>query len=108
MKVEGPDLKEGIQDNFRQWYMEAKRTTGNLPEFPADEEWQKSDFKFSNQAQTPATAAEDTSKDSPKEDAKADKKGKKGDDGNTEEGFRYDDSEFLTNVQSKYVYLKRR
>ena len=46
MKIEGPDMKESIQDSFRQWYMEHKRIFGKFPEFPEDEVWQKSGFAF--------------------------------------------------------------
>ena len=46
MKVEGPDMKESIQDSFRQWYMEHKRLYGKFPEFPEDEVWQKPGFQF--------------------------------------------------------------
>lgn len=42
-------MKEGIQDNFRQWYMEYKRLNGKLPEFPADRVWQQANFSFMNQ-----------------------------------------------------------
>ncbi|KAJ3092088.1 Dynein regulatory complex protein 11 [Quaeritorhiza haematococci] len=31
MKVEGPDMKETMQDTFRQWYMEFKRIHGKYP-----------------------------------------------------------------------------
>ena len=46
MKIEGPDIKETIQDSFRQWYMEHKRIHGKFPEFPEDEVWQKPGFQF--------------------------------------------------------------
>lgn len=45
-KVEGPDMKESMQDSFRQWYMDHKRSTGKFPEFPDDEVWQQPGFKF--------------------------------------------------------------
>lgn len=100
-KVEGPDMKEGIQDSFRQWYMESKRTTGSLPEFPADEVWQQSDFKFSSHAQTPGNDEAAQAAAAAKEEQKAkDKKGKK-DGEEVEESFRYDNSEFITNIKKK-------
>ena len=46
MKIEGPDIKETMQDSFRQWYMEHKRIFGKFPDFPDDEIWQKDGFKF--------------------------------------------------------------
>ena len=46
LKSEGPDIKEAIQDDFRQWYMEQKRVTGKFPDFPSENEWRAPDFKF--------------------------------------------------------------
>lgn len=46
-KVEGPDMREGMQDSFRQWYMEYKRANGKFPDFPPDKYWQNPNFKFS-------------------------------------------------------------
>lgn len=45
--MEGTDMKEAIQDDFRQWYMEYKRINGKFPTFPTEEEWQQPNFKFS-------------------------------------------------------------
>jgi IQ and AAA domain-containing protein len=47
LRVEGPDMKEAMQDDFRQWYMEHKRANGIFPEFPKEEVWQLPGFKFS-------------------------------------------------------------
>jgi hypothetical protein len=93
-------MKEGIQDSFRQWYMESKRTEGKLPDFPADEVWQQSDFSFSNQE----NAGGDESKDSSKDLSKKDKKGgkKEGEDG-SDDPFAFGNTEFITNVKSTYV-----
>jgi hypothetical protein len=96
VKVEGPDMKEGIQDSFRQWYMESKRTEGKLPDFPADEVWQQSDFSFSNPAATGGDETKDSSKDLSKKDNKAGKKGEEG----ADEPVTYGNSEFITNVKS--------
>lgn len=46
MKIEGPDMKESIQDSFRLWYMEHKRIYGKFPEFPEDEVWKQAGFHF--------------------------------------------------------------
>ncbi|KAJ3219263.1 Dynein regulatory complex protein 11 [Dinochytrium kinnereticum] len=46
-KVEGPDMKESMQDNFRQWYMEYRKIHGKFPEFPPDRLWQQPKFQFS-------------------------------------------------------------
>lgn len=97
LKVEGPDMKEGIQDSFRQWYMESKRTEGKLPDFPADEVWQQSNFSFSNQEVTAGDETKDSSKDLSKKDAKKD--GKKGEEG-TEDAYAFGNTEFIANVKS--------
>lgn len=109
LKVEGPDMKESIQDSFRQWYMEYKRINGKLPDFPDDEVWKQNDFQFA--IQQPNTAANDGSAASAPpakgEEAvtvpakKDDKKGKKGETETTEESFKYDNSEFLTMVKTQ-------
>jgi hypothetical protein len=73
-KIEGPDIKEGFQDDFRQWYMEYKRVHGKypfqlanyffdlyflnlqtFPDFPPEKVWQQADFKF-GQEEKPATS----------------------------------------------------
>lgn len=41
-------MKEAMQDDFRQWYMEHKRSHGVFPEFPKEEVWQHSGFKFTS------------------------------------------------------------
>ncbi|KAJ3116840.1 Dynein regulatory complex protein 11 [Phlyctochytrium bullatum] len=47
LKVEGPDMKEGMQDNFRQWYIEYRKIHGKFPDFPPDRVWQQPKFQFS-------------------------------------------------------------
>lgn len=46
MLVEGPEFRETLQDEFRQWYMDIKRQTGKFPDFPDMEEWSKPQFSF--------------------------------------------------------------
>jgi IQ and AAA domain-containing protein len=84
--MEGTDMKEAIQDEFRQWYMEYKRLNGKFPEFPADEVWQQPNFKFSIDHPMDASAGKggmnltpEAEKATPtkKEDAKAETKEKK-------------------------------
>ncbi|KAJ3220708.1 Dynein regulatory complex protein 11 [Clydaea vesicula] len=129
MKVEGPDMKEGIQDSFRQWYMEYKRVHGKLPDFPPEEVWQDPNFQFLLPQQVnQAAAAADSNLPplpeavKPEDGAAAEKKGAKGAEKNkgakpgakkgkgekeeeVEESFKFDNSEFLTEikkVQSTY------
>ena len=44
--VEGPDIREGIMDDFRQWYMDYRKQKGKFPEFPTEEEWLDVNFDF--------------------------------------------------------------
>ena len=57
-KNEGPDIKESIQDSFRHWYMEVKKETGKLPDFPEEDDWKHPEFKFGLQ-KTELTNGED-------------------------------------------------
>lgn len=111
MRVEGPDMKEAMQDDFRQWYMEHKRAHGVFPEFPSEEVWQQSGFKFSQAeaiAQTLLEAA--TSKEekpetpSKKTPDKKEKKGAKEDeiveDPSTK--LTFDDSIYLEAMKKEY------
>ena len=83
LKVEGPDMKEAIQDSFRQWYMEHKRIFGKFPEFPEDEVWQTPGFQFIPAIEGQAAPVESAEgekeapkEEEPKEKKKGDKKGK--------------------------------
>jgi hypothetical protein len=76
LRMEGPDIKEAIQDDFRQWYMEYKRINGKFPEFPTEEEWKKPDFKFSVEDKKPEAEVTPSESDK-KSDKKGDKKEKK-------------------------------
>ncbi|KND02216.1 uncharacterized protein SPPG_02701 [Spizellomyces punctatus DAOM BR117] len=137
MRVEGPDMKEALQDSFRQWYMEYKRINSKFPDFPADKVWQEPGFKFELTPEgqippaageadgsgagesKPSTAASATKggkggkggkgakgKDAGKggKDAKKGAAGKKG--GKQEETedpnkFKFDDSPFLTSINTE-------
>lgn len=112
--MEGPDIKEAIQDDFRQWYMEYKRTYGKFPEFPSQEDWEKPDFKFSIENSAQDATVEETKKVDKKDkkekkpEKKADKKDKKGK-GEEEEvedplvKFNYGNSEFLVQIAKHQV-----
>ncbi|KAL1770533.1 IQ and AAA domain-containing protein 1 [Sigmodon hispidus] len=71
--MEGPDIKEHLQDQIRQWFIECRNLTGTFPEYPNEEEG-GSAIIFSNK--TPEQVIEDilTSQD---EEEKLKKKKKK-------------------------------
>lgn len=100
LKIEGPDMKEAIQDSFRLWYMEHKRIYGKFPEFPEDEVWKQAGFTFippvEGQTIVESELVKEETKDSGKDKAK-DKKGK--DEGDVGENqFKYDDSKYLEKI----------
>ncbi|ORY51588.1 hypothetical protein BCR33DRAFT_752854 [Rhizoclosmatium globosum] len=115
-KVEGPDMKENMQDSFRQWYMEYKRVNGKFPDFPEDSVWQMPGFQF---GQAPIAAAEPAAtpetpsgkgkgkgkKEEKKKEAKKEDKGKKGKvkkgEAEEDEGpkWKYDESKHLTTIK---------
>ena len=37
-ETEGPDMKEQMQDQIRQWFIETRDATGKFPEFPSLDE----------------------------------------------------------------------
>ncbi|KAJ3249433.1 Dynein regulatory complex protein 11 [Chytriomyces hyalinus] len=116
-KVEGPDMKENMQDNFRQWYMEYKRVHGKFPDFPEDSVWQQPGFQIgitddgklaapaeggAAKEEKAATPGKGKGKKEEKAKGGAKGKGKKGDDAE-EEGpkFKYDDSKHLTTIKTE-------
>ncbi|KAJ3030613.1 UNVERIFIED_CONTAM: Dynein regulatory complex protein 11 [Siphonaria sp. JEL0065] len=114
-KVEGPDMKENMQDSFRQWYMEFKRVNGKFPDFPDDSVWQLPGFQFGMpppvsaepvEAATPSGKDKKGKKEEKKKDKKDDKKkagkGKKGEE-DEDEGpkWKYDESKHLTTVKTE-------
>merc|ERR1712080_297350 len=36
--VEGPEMRESMQDQIRQWFIESRDATGKFPEYPTEEE----------------------------------------------------------------------
>ncbi|KAJ3318253.1 Dynein regulatory complex protein 11 [Blyttiomyces sp. JEL0837] len=128
-KVEGPDMKESLQDSFRQWYMEFKRINGKFPEFPPDKLWQQPGFQFSigedgkdlsgaglDTNNEPPKTADDGASSSGKKSAKSAGKGDKGKDkgkgkGSAKKGkddqeddepkFKFDDSSHLTTIKQE-------
>ncbi|KAI9336953.1 hypothetical protein BDR26DRAFT_864270 [Obelidium mucronatum] len=117
-KVEGPDMKENMQDSFRQWYMEFKRVNGKFPDFPDDSLWQLPGFQFGMPPPVSAEPVEATTpsgkdkkggkKEEKKKEAKKDDKkkggkgGKKGEE-DEDEGpkWKYDDSKHLATVKTE-------
>uniref|UniRef100_H2YYK9 ATPase AAA-type core domain-containing protein n=1 Tax=Ciona savignyi TaxID=51511 RepID=H2YYK9_CIOSA len=70
-QVEGPDIKETMQDQIRQWFIECRDATGKFPDYP-DEEDGGSSLLFKEKTPEEATELKE------KEEEKGKKKGKKG------------------------------
>ncbi|XP_063173921.1 dynein regulatory complex protein 11 [Candoia aspera] len=112
-EIEGPDIKESLQDQIRQWFIECRHITGRFPDFP-DEEEGGSAVLFSEKtpeevaAELTAKAEEEQKKKGKKKEQKGKKekgKKKKGDekeekkpkkkDEEEEEGWKMAPSNFL-------------
>ncbi|XP_072833386.2 dynein regulatory complex protein 11 isoform X3 [Pogona vitticeps] len=37
-EIEGPDIKESLQDQIRQWFIECRHVTGKFPDYPDEEQ----------------------------------------------------------------------
>ncbi|XP_077774754.1 dynein regulatory complex protein 11 isoform X2 [Podarcis muralis] len=74
-EIEGPDIKESLQDQIRQWFIECRHMTGRFPDYP-DEEQGGSAVLFAEK--TPEeVAAEIIAKEEEELKKKKKKKGKK-------------------------------
>ena len=133
--MEGPDIREELQDAFRQWYMDYKKQNDKLPDFPEDDEYTKPEFKFKPAAPVapttdgtapPTTGSEE--KDGAravsaasrkpgsagkkpgsagKKPGSAPPKGAKEGEGDGEaEGFNLDKSVYLDDLKKKYALLQ--
>uniref|UniRef100_A0A8C6RQH5 IQ motif containing with AAA domain 1 n=1 Tax=Nannospalax galili TaxID=1026970 RepID=A0A8C6RQH5_NANGA len=102
--LEGPDIKERLQDQIRRWFIECRNLTGTFPDYP-DEEEGGSAMIFSNKTPEQViedilTSQEEGEKDKKKKEGKESKpkkvkkeKGKRG--GKKEEEWKMSPSLFL-------------
>merc|ERR1712048_987502 len=109
-EVEGPEMREGMQDQIRQWFIESRDATGKFPEFPTEDEGGSAQiFRVKDPAELEAEAAakdEDKGKKGKKKgkSAKKDKKGGKGKgkgkggDAEEDEGIVFDPSNFVPTI----------
>ncbi|XP_048056438.1 dynein regulatory complex protein 11 isoform X2 [Megalobrama amblycephala] len=112
--VDGPDIKESLQEQIRQWFIECRDATGKFPDFPSPEDGgSASIFAQKTPEQVAAEFAakeeerekkkkskEDKDKKGKKKEKKGKMKGKKGK-GDTEEeekGWKMTPSNFLPTV----------
>jgi len=79
--VEGPEMRESMQDQIRQWFIESRDATGKFPEYPTEEEG-GSALIF--REKDPAELEEELRKKE-EEKAKGSAKGKKGKKGKDKE-----------------------
>lgn len=106
-EMEGPDMKETMMDQIRQWFIECRDATGKFPEYPADDEGGSAAiFKEKDPAELEAELkAKEEGKDKGKKGKKEkgkkkekkEKKGKKGkgDDEEEDEGWKMAPSNFV-------------
>uniref|UniRef100_S4R5N9 IQ motif containing with AAA domain 1 n=1 Tax=Petromyzon marinus TaxID=7757 RepID=S4R5N9_PETMA len=80
LEVEGPDMKEAMQEQIRQWFIECRDATGKFPEYP-DEEDGGSALIFAEKTPEEVAAelaAKEAEQQNKKDKKKSGKKGKKG------------------------------
>ncbi|CAH1783239.1 unnamed protein product [Owenia fusiformis] len=111
-ETEGPDVKESMQDQIRQWFIECRDASGKFPEIPTEEEGGSAViFKEKDPAEVEKELKEKEEgkdkkgkkggkKKDKKDKKKKDKKGKKGkkDDDEEEEGWKMAPSNFVPAV----------
>ncbi|CAM9361889.1 unnamed protein product [Lampetra planeri] len=88
LEVEGPDMKEAMQEQIRQWFIECRDATGKFPEYP-DEEDGGSALIFAEKTPEEVAAelaAKEAEQQNPKDKKKSGKKGKKGKNEKKEKG----------------------
>ncbi|CAH8502324.1 unnamed protein product [Schistosoma turkestanicum] len=100
--TEGPDMREAMQDQIRQWYMECRDATGKFPDYPDEdeggsavifkektpEELERELEEEANKKSKGKTSGAEKKKDDPKK-----KKGKE-----EPEGFKFSPSAFLDEI----------
>ncbi|XP_039351904.1 dynein regulatory complex protein 11 isoform X1 [Mauremys reevesii] len=82
-EIEGPDIKESLQDQIRQWFIECRHITGKFPDYPNEEEGGSTAIfsqKTPDQVAAELAAKEEEAavKKKTKEKGKKEKKKKKG------------------------------
>ncbi|XP_030720615.2 dynein regulatory complex protein 11 isoform X1 [Globicephala melas] len=80
--IEGPDIKENLQDEIRRWFIECRNLTGTFPNYPTEEEG-GSAIIFSNKTRQQViediiASQEEEEKTKKKKEEEKPKKGKKG------------------------------
>nr|CAB3255453.1 IQ and AAA domain-containing protein 1-like [Phallusia mammillata] len=117
-QVEGPDMKEMMQDQIRQWFIECRDATGKFPDYPDEEDGgsailfkektpeeieaelkNKEDDKGKKKGKKGKKSGKKSGKKKGKKSGKKGKKGKKGDDEQEEEpGWKMKESKFIPAV----------
>ncbi|XP_029081525.1 dynein regulatory complex protein 11 [Monodon monoceros] len=80
--IEGPNIKENLQDEIRRWFIECRNLTGTFPDYPKEEEG-GSAIIFSNKTRQQViediiASQEEEEKNKKKKEEEKPKKGKKG------------------------------
>ncbi|KAK3566242.1 hypothetical protein QTP86_030030 [Hemibagrus guttatus] len=104
-ETEGPEMKELMKDQIRQWFMECHDVTGSFPEYPNEEEGGSASI-FS--IKTPEQELEDNeeeeedknTKENKEQKGKGKKETRKGEDEEKEPGLTLLPSAFLPELQS--------
>ncbi|XP_044182545.1 dynein regulatory complex protein 11-like [Acropora millepora] len=123
-EIEGPDMKENMQDQIRQWFIECRDKTGKFPDYPDDDEGGSAAiFKEKDPGEMEKEEAQKDEeggkkkkgakgkKDKKEKKDKKDKKGKgkgkgKGGDEEEEEGIKMQVSNFVPTVNEAAATYK--
>eukprot|EP01135_Chromosphaera_perkinsii_P004720 Nk52_evm31s294 gene=Nk52_evmTU31s294 len=107
-EVEGPDIKENMQDQIRQWFIDQRDLTGKFPDFPdEDAGGSKVIFDMINGVVPEEPPEEENPKDKKGKKGKDDKakkndkkKGKGGDDEDDDGLLKFPVSKFVPNIKN--------
>ncbi|XP_069100426.1 dynein regulatory complex protein 11-like [Pleurodeles waltl] len=127
MEVEGPDMKEQMKDQIRQWFIECHDNTGKFPDYPEDEDGGSSiifaekspeelkkelDQKQEEEENAKGKKDKDKKEKERKEKEKKEKEKKKGKKEEEDPGLLLAPSKFIPDIQNgqkiyKTVWRKR-
>ncbi|KAK7145820.1 hypothetical protein R3I93_013526 [Phoxinus phoxinus] len=106
--VEGPEMKETMKDQIRQWFIECRDATGSFPDYPEEEDG-GSALIFAEKtpeelAEELAAKEEDDANKKPKGKEEIKEKGKKGnvEDEEEEPGLKMLPSAYLADLEREY------
>ncbi|KAM9084229.1 dynein regulatory complex protein 11 isoform 2-T2 [Megaptera novaeangliae] len=107
--IEGPNIKENLQDQIRRWFIECRHLTGTFPHYPKEEEG-GSAIIFSNKTRQQViediiASQEEEEKNKKKKKEEKPKKGKKGKEKKETKGKNKEESEGWKMSPSVFLHM---